>query len=231
MSDRPRAGARPAGIIARRHHKDYRLPGPREAIVSVYSEERRATAAAPGRGAPRVRSMSSVRHGARACCARPRGSRAIGNPPHLSRGGRQPSTRGGYTPGSRTASRRFDRGGPAIARSGRVVRPVRRPSDRQTHRRNASGDPREICNQVPSQTARDLSIPGADRALRVSPRGSSDGRGSRRMRPRAIPSSDVALGGTFGAGTRFGRPFAPHASSFGSWRETDLGRGATPSAA
>ena len=51
-----------------------------------------------------------------------------------------------------------DRGGHAIARSGRVVRPVRRPTDRQTKRRNASGDPREICNQVPSRQARDFLI-------------------------------------------------------------------------
>ena len=32
---------------------------------------------------------------------------------------------------------------------------------RQTHRRNASGDPREICNQVPSREARDFLILGA----------------------------------------------------------------------
>jgi hypothetical protein len=52
-----------------------------------------------------------------------------------------------------------DRGGHAIARSGRVVRPVRRPTDRQTKRRNRSGDPREICNQQdPGQAARGLSI-------------------------------------------------------------------------
>ena len=33
MSDRPRAGTRPAGLIARRYQKDDRLPGQREAIV------------------------------------------------------------------------------------------------------------------------------------------------------------------------------------------------------
>ena len=75
--------------------------------------------------------------------------------------GRHPRDRRGYTPGV-PGSRRggSDRGGPAIARSGRIVRPVRRPSDRQTNRRNTGGDPREICNQVPDREARDLSIPG-----------------------------------------------------------------------
>ncbi len=29
---------------------------------------------------------------------------------------------------------------------------------RQTHRRPSGGDPREICNQVPSREARDFSI-------------------------------------------------------------------------
>lgn len=73
---------------------------------------------------------------------------------------------GRYTP-SVPGSRRggSDRGGPAIARSERVVRPVRRPTDRQTNRRTG-GDPREICNQqVPSREARDFLI------LRVSPAG------------------------------------------------------------
>jgi hypothetical protein len=37
---------------------------------------------------------------------------------------------------------------------------VRRPTDRQTKRRNLGGDPREICNQIPGKT-RDLSILGA----------------------------------------------------------------------
>ena len=32
---------------------------------------------------------------------------------------------------------------------------------RQTQRRNAGGDPREICNQVPSRQARDFLIRGA----------------------------------------------------------------------
>jgi len=37
-----------------------------------------------------------------------------------------------------------------------VVRPVRRPSDRQNPRRHSGGDPREICNHVedPSREAR-----------------------------------------------------------------------------
>jgi hypothetical protein len=67
-----------------------------------------------------------------------------------------------YTPGVPEARRGgSDRGGPAIARSGRVVRPVRRPADRQTTRRRSGGDPREICNQVPRRGARDLLIHGA----------------------------------------------------------------------
>jgi hypothetical protein len=68
-----------------------------------------------------------------------------------------------YTPGvpCRVEAAReqgFSLGGPAIARPGRVVRPVRRPSDRQNPRRHSGGDPREICNQVPSRPARDFSI-------------------------------------------------------------------------
>jgi hypothetical protein len=79
--------------------------------------------------------------------------------PHL-RAGRHPPGHRGYTPGVPGPRRGgSDRGGPAIARSGRVVRPVRRPSDRQTNRRSG-GDPREICNQIPSPWGRDLSIPG-----------------------------------------------------------------------
>lgn len=35
---------------------------------------------------------------------------------------------------------------------------------RQNQRRNAGGDPREICNLIPSREARDFSIPGASRA-------------------------------------------------------------------
>ena len=48
-------------------------------------------------------------------------------------------------------------------------RPVRRPTDRQTNRRNLGGDPREICNhQTPSREARGLSIPGAGRACQTA---------------------------------------------------------------
>jgi hypothetical protein len=57
-----------------------------------------------------------------------------------------------------------DRGGPAIARSGRVVRPVRRPSDRQSPRYHRGGDPREICNQDPGSQAGVFSILRAARA-------------------------------------------------------------------
>jgi hypothetical protein len=68
----------------------------------------------------------------------------------------------GYTPSVPAAiGGGPDRGGPAIARSGRIVRPERRPSDQQTrHRRRAGGFPREICNQVPSHEARDFLILG-----------------------------------------------------------------------
>jgi hypothetical protein len=69
-------------------------------------------------------------------------------------GGRQARKAPGYTPQRspgdvETPGTGEPLGGPAIARSGRVVRPVRRPSDRENPRRT-SGDPREICNQVPS---------------------------------------------------------------------------------
>jgi hypothetical protein len=93
------------------------------------------------------------------------GGAAIGNPPHpageaVTGGNRRPST--GILPGSpdrvEAAWSRGFLGGPAIARPGRVVRPVRRPSDRHNPRRQSGGDPREICNQVPSRTARDFLI-------------------------------------------------------------------------
>lgn len=111
--------------------------------------------------APRARSMSSVYTEPSVVCA-PAG--VVGNRESAASGRIPPrprhrADRRGYTPGV-PGSRRggSDRGGPAIARSGRVVRPVRRPSDRQTNRRSSGGDPREICNQVPSQEARGLSI-------------------------------------------------------------------------
>jgi hypothetical protein len=44
---------------------------------------------------------------------------------------------------------------------------VRRPTDRQTHRRSRSGDPREICNQVPGK-ARDFSILGVGPARQTA---------------------------------------------------------------
>jgi len=46
---------------------------------------------------------------------------------------------------------------------------VRRPSDRQSPRRNASGDPREICNHSdPSHKARVFSILGASPAWQMA---------------------------------------------------------------
>jgi len=100
------------------------------------------------------------------------GGPAIGNPPHRaisSSGRRHRASVDRYTPRvpHRVEAAReqgYSLGGPAIARSGRVVRPVRRPSDRQSPRRNASGDPREICNHSdPSLEARVELIPEASR--------------------------------------------------------------------
>ena len=126
--------------------------------------ERRATAAVPKR--LRTRSLASSER-SRAGWFPQRGS--AGNREDAASGRRRgvggsrrvPTAILPSVPGLRPGS--SDRGGPAIARSGRVVRPVRRPSDRQSPRRRSGGDPREICNQVPSRAARDLSIHRARR--------------------------------------------------------------------
>jgi hypothetical protein len=202
---------RPAGLIARRHQKDDRLPGQREAIVLLYAEERRATAAVPvGGGSSGPVHVFRV-HGAGHWYARRRWSRAIGKAPHpvaSPRGSTHPPDRRGYTPGVPESRRGgSDRGGPAIARSGRVVRPVRRPSDRQTNRRFSGGDPREICNQIPSPGGRDLSIPGTSgsrsrpRAVAlVALRTTTSERRPEHPGISWLPPSPVVMGATTGAG-------------------------------
>lgn len=116
------------------------------------------------RRAPRVRSMSpSTRSRCMYRVCVPRG--AIGKTPHPPRDRPVRAGRGVrpvYSP-SFPGRRRggSDRGGPAIARSRRVARPVRRPMHRQTQRRRHGDHPREICNQVPRHAARGLLIPGA----------------------------------------------------------------------
>ena len=123
-------------------------------------DRRRSLNAAPrpGRCPPSGRSHARYATG--------RGVGAIGNPPHpkptAGRSGGWDASPGRIlrsVPGLRRGDP--DRGGPAIARSGRVVRPVRRPTDRQTNRRSRGGDQREICNQIPRPSARDLSIHGS----------------------------------------------------------------------
>ena len=130
-------------------------------------DRRRSLNAAPRSG----RCPSSERSRARYAAAR--GIGAIGNPPHPVAGPWSVGWMGGE-PGPYTPVRSPCRveaagageplGGPAIARSGRVVRPVRRPTDRQTNRRPRGGDQREICNQIPRPSARDLSIYRAEGA-------------------------------------------------------------------
>ena len=127
-------------------------------------DRRRSLNAAPrpGRCPPSGRSHARYATG--------RGVGAIGNPPHPVAGPWSVGWMGGE-PGPYTPVRSPCRveaagageplGGPAIARSGRVVRPVRRPTDRQTNRRSRGGDQREICNQIPRPSARDLSIHGS----------------------------------------------------------------------
>lgn len=136
-----------------------------DAVRSGEFEERRTagdrrrslSGSAPDRWPPR---SGAVRDGSRSV-----GDRAIGKPPHRAVGGRSRRRQPGrerYTPGvpwhRGGPGAGFSLGGPAIARPGRVVRPVRRPSDRQNPRRHSGGDPREICNQVPSRLARAFSI-------------------------------------------------------------------------
>lgn len=135
----------------------------REAIfASRGSTGRRSTSAAPSVPAA-VRSPTDSRGAVPVCAVR----RALGNRERSASGrgslaAALPAGILAVVPGSRRGDP--DRGGHAIARSGRVVRPVRRPTDRQAHRRNGSGDPREICNQDPDRLARAFSILVSDRA-------------------------------------------------------------------
>ena len=191
MICRPRAGTRPGGTHLSRiaiHRSPPDARGRRSFVfralrTSVGDAVRSGevggrTAGDLRRSLERLRDpiVGLPRRGAVRMVPRGPGGGAIGNPTHrrarLFQVGGQPAPAGSrrlYSPGSRAASRRHGTGeplgGPAIARSGRVVRPVRRPSDRQNPRRHAGGDPREICNQIPGE-ARDLSILGPTRGSR-----------------------------------------------------------------
>ena len=157
-------GTRPAGLIARRHQK--KTIASRDSGRRSFCCMRRNGGRPPPfplEEAPRAGPCLPFSRSRAVVCAPAgvAGNRETAASRRIRAGGRHPPDRRGYTPGV-PGSRRggSDRGGPAIARSGRVVRPVRRPSDRQTNRRNTGGDPREICNQIPDREARDLSIPG-----------------------------------------------------------------------
>ena len=104
----------------------------------------------------------------------PRKSRQT-HPEPLGTGARPPSGRLGPLAAARPAvailarspgpSQRPGQGGPAIARGGRIGRPVRRPSDEQPSSRRAGGrTTREICIQVPAQAG----------TFFVGPRGQSE---------------------------------------------------------
>lgn len=160
MIDRPRAGARHGRTHRLRHRYERIASRHRGAIVTFRAVKgRRSTAAAPSvpRGGPVP--VRSARSDGRYAPGDP--GPAIGKVPHLPRPwsppGRAPRV---YSPSFQgRVEAAPDRGGHAIARSGRVVRPVRRPTDRQTNARHRGGDPREICNHsVPSPRTRDLSI-------------------------------------------------------------------------
>jgi hypothetical protein len=98
------------------------------------------------------------RNRARAACLESRSSSRSGGP-GAERHPRSARPTSVYSPGSRArTSSRSGEGGHAIARSGRVVRPVRRASDQPTRHRNGGGDPRERSIQVPSLVARGFSI-------------------------------------------------------------------------
>ena len=115
--------------------------------------------------------------------------------------------RPGYTrPRSRVASRRPDRGGHAIARSGRVVRTVRRPTHRQANRRTIGGDPREICNQVLGQATGGLSILMRARLASVgAPTGDRSLLDGRNPGPLLLSGSPAAPTGDRGALVAVGR--------------------------
>ena len=161
MSDRPRAWNASGGtyrlIIAKAPIASRPLPGRRSSFLGGRKKSGRRATAVPG--PPRVRSIIRMPRAVRcmrfATDSRNRDS-AVSTP-----GFPAPASCGPVAPVYSRRSRQRqagpDRGGPAIARSGRIVRPVRRPSDQQTNRR-LGGDPREICNQIPSRMARDLSI-------------------------------------------------------------------------
>jgi hypothetical protein len=150
MSDRPRAGTRPAGLIASsspltiasRDGGRSSRPGPEtDDGPGLLDRQARHVGSCP-RGPVQWSSRARTGPYGPSCVA------PIGSSPHF------PARRKPAGPIRRAILRAFpsrrpgrsDRGGHAIARSGRVVRPVRRPTDRQATRRSVSGDPREICN-------------------------------------------------------------------------------------
>ena len=190
MIYRPRAGTLPTGLIARISLSIDRLPTHAGGDRSFPGRLPRAPDGRGGRGPERGSQgenggrpppfpgaapspdLDLPRDGAERIVAVRQGVSAIGKPPHPGRarsGGTKARVPAGILPtdplvASRRPGAGEPLGGPAIARSGRVVRPVRRPSDRQSPRRNASGDPREICNHSdPSHEARVELIPGARR--------------------------------------------------------------------